>query len=232
MVMNNLKSRDEFLNEEIGKKTLAAGLLAGGLALGGLGLAKGLDAFAKSKTATDYGDIEMTSSVETTSLPNKFTMSKDIVTIGTDMSIEGEDGRDLGKVIERVLNIGTTFEYRDANGKLVASAHKKPFNLYTEIKIFDDKGVQIGTIEKEVLESLVSPYSIYSIKDASGRVIAKSEKIAILLPKRVSIKDNSGKPVAYFQKRFIALSATYDIEVYSNIDKRLIIFITAFLSTK
>lgn len=230
MEMNKLKSYEEYsLNEELGKKTLAAGLVglgiaAGAITLGNKGILKNIN-WSGPDTESSWSPTS-----KSAELPNKFTLTKEIISIGTVMDIKDANGNDLGKIDEKILSIGKTFEYLDANGNLIAKAHQKPLNLYTVIKISDARGTLIGSLEQEVLESLVSVYNIYSIKDATGRVIAKSKKLN-LFTKTVEIYDTNGNIVVFARKKIISLTPEYDITISGNIDKRLVVFIGAFLTT-
>ncbi len=111
--------------------------------------------------------------VETTkNLPSEFVVSEEFFAYGTDMSISCG-----GEIQERTMNWSKTFEYFDSNNKLVASAKEKSFSYYTKINITDEFGNKIGSVEEEIIESMFSLGSIYSIKDASGKTVAKSNKV-------------------------------------------------------
>ena len=73
-----------------------------------------------------------------------------------------------------------------------------------------------------------SIYSIYSIKDANGKVVAKSEKLD-LFTSTVNIYDNSGTLIVAMDKDFISFGDDWDVSI-NNIDKRLVAFIPAFIS--
>lgn len=211
---------DPFVSEEINlKKTLVGGALAAGLLGGG--------AYIHDKS------IEPTEIVQSqhTDIPNNFQMKQKILTFGTDMWLTNDNKDNFGKVEERILSWGKKFEYIDNTGKKLATAKEQIFTLWTKIDISDENGNHIGTVEQEVMESFTSLiYSVYSIKDSNGNVIAKSKKIDFFTT-FVDLYDMEGKPVASFRKKVFTLADKWDINVTSDIDKRLIVFIPSFISS-
>ena len=151
-------------------------------------------------------------------------MNQKLLTIGTDMEISTG-----GRVEERTLSWGNEFEYFDENGKLIATAKEEVFSLGVVINITDEKGIKIGSVEQEVLESMFSVYSIYSIKDASGKVIAKSDKLDFFTTS-VEIEDNYGGLIS-MDKEYFSIGDSWSISINSNIDKRLVIFIPSFITS-
>jgi uncharacterized protein YxjI len=221
--MRYLKTYEVFkpeINEEISlKKTLVGGALAAGLL--------GTGAYIHDKS------IEPTEIVQSqhTDIPNNFQMKQKILTFGTDMWLTNDNKDNFGKVEERIFSWGKKFEYIDNTGKNLATAKEQIFTLWTKIHISDDNGNHIGTVEQEVIESLTSLiYSVYSIKDSSGNVIAKSKKIDFFTT-FVDLYDMGGKPVASFRKKVFTLSDKWDINITGDIDKRLIVFIPSFISS-
>jgi len=166
-----------------------------------------------------------------TDIPNNFQMKQKILTFGTDMWLTNDNKDNFGKIEERILSWGKKFEYIDNTGKKLATAKEQIFTLWTKIDITDENGKYIGTVEQEVIESLTSLiYSVYSIKDANGNVIAKSKKIDFFTT-FVDLYDMEGKPVASFRKKVFTLSDKWDVNITGDIDKRLIVFIPSFISS-
>jgi len=219
--MKHLKKFESFdVNEEINiKKALVGGALAAGLVGGGSYL------YDKS--------IEPTEIVQSqhTDIPNNFQMKQKLLTFGTDMWLTNDNRDNFGKIEERIFSWGKKFEYIDNTGKKLATANEQIFTLWTKIDITDENGKHIGMVEQEVIESLTSLiYSVYSIKDANGKVIAKSKKIDFFTT-FVDLYDMEDKPVASFRKRVFTVSDKWDVNITGDIDKRLIVFIPSFISS-
>lgn len=209
------KYNDFKVNEEINlKKAIIGGALAAGLV--GCGPTTEPSNFDPRTEQTDQTDIQTKS--------NSFSMNQKLLTIGTDMEISTG-----GRVEERTLSWGNEFEYFDENGKLIATAKEEVFSLGVVINITDEKGIKIGSVEQEVLESMFSVYSIYSIKDASGKVIAKSDKLDFFTTS-VEIEDNDGGLIS-MDKEYFSIGDSWSISINSNIDKRLVIFIPSFITS-
>jgi uncharacterized protein YxjI len=221
--MKNIKKYEEFINEEINlKKALIGGAIAASTLTGcGDG--------SNNTTSYPTNRVEQ-SDTQTSELPNEIIMSQKFLTIGTDMTILGENDDELGVVEERVLSWGKKFEYIDNSGNLVASAKQRVFSLYTVIDITDASGSKLGSVEQEVIESLFSIYSIYSIKDASGKVVAKSKKLSFFKTD-VDITDNDGGSISMSKDFVNVFGDTWRLNMNSNIDKRLLVFIPSFISS-
>lgn len=211
--MRYLNNYEKF-NEEINlKKAIVGGALAASTLVG-----------CNTPNSNYNPDIDPRTQVTQTKETGKsFTMEQNIVSFGTDMDISTG-----GRVEERLLSFGRKFEYFDKSGKLKATAKERVFSLGNVIEITDENGRKIGSVEQEIIESMFSLATVYSIKSADGRVLAESEKLDFFTT-NVSISDNEGGDVT-MSKAFISIGDSWDVEINSNIDERLIIFIPSFIS--
>ena len=219
-----VKKYDEFVNEEINlKKALVGGALAASLA------ACGPNDNKRSVDIEPYG-TERVQEVEKTfdQLPSNFNMDEELITFGMDMDISS-GGDTYGKIEERTMNWGRTFELFDNSRNKIATANEEVLSLYTDIKIKDETGKLIGSVEQEIMDSMFSIYSIYSIKDGSGQVIGKSEKLDFFTTE-IEIVDNSGSPLVSLDKEFMSIGDSWNIKSNGNLDNRIVVFIPAFVS--
>lgn len=219
-----VKKYDEFVNEEINlKKALVGGALAASLA------ACGPNDNKRSVDIEPYG-TERVQEVEKTfdQLPSNFNMDEELITFGMDMNISS-GGDTYGKIEERTMNWGRTFELFDNSRNKIATANEEVLSLYTDIKIKDETGKLIGSVEQEIMDSMFSIYSIYSIKDGSGQVIGKSEKLDFFTTE-IEIVDNSGNPLVSLDKEFMSIGDSWNIKSNGNLDNRIVVFIPAFVS--
>jgi uncharacterized protein YxjI len=217
--MKHIKSFQKH-NEEISlKKAIATGAVIGGLATGG--------AYLHDKNI-EPKEIVQSNHVD---IPNSFQLKKKILSIGTDMYITNDNRDNFGKIEERVLSWGKTFQYYDNTGKILSTAKQEVFSFGTKINITDESGQKIGSVEQEIIESMFSLHSIYSIKDENDEVIATSKKLDFFTS-YVDIFDASGKFVANFDQRAFTIADKWNCKIEStSIDKRLIIFIPSFVSS-
>lgn len=216
--MKHIKSFQKH-NEEVSlKKTLATGAILGGLATGG--------AYLHDKNI-EPKEIVQSQHVD---IPNSFQLKKKILSIGTDMYITNSNRDNFGKIEERTLSWGRTFQYYDNTGKILATAKQEVFSFGTKISITDENGEKIGSVEQELFESMFSLHSIYSVKDKNDEVVAKSKKLDFFTS-NVDIFDMSGNFVANFDQRSFTISDKWNCKIdNTTIDKRLIIFIPSFVS--
>jgi uncharacterized protein YxjI len=222
--MRKVKNYEDFINEEINlKKALVGGALAASLA------ACGPNDNKRSVDIEPYG-TERVQEVEKTfdQLPSNFNMDEELITFGMDMDISS-GGDSYGKIEERTMNWGRTFELFDNSRNKIATANEEVLSLYTDIKIKDESGKLIGSVEQEIMDSMFSIYSIYSIKDGSGQVIGKSEKLDFFTTE-IEIVDNSGNPLVSLDKEFMSIGDSWNIKSNGNLDNRIVVFIPAFVS--
>jgi uncharacterized protein YxjI len=222
--MRKVKNYEDFVNEEINlKKVLVGGALAASLAACGPNDGK------RSVDIEPYG-TERVQEVKKTfdQLPSDFNMDEELITFGMDMDITS-GGYTYGKIEERTMNWGRTFELFDSSHNKIATAEEEVLSLYTDIKIKDENGKLIGSVEQEIMDSMFSIYSIYSIKDGSGRVIGKSEKLDFFTTE-IEIVDNSGNPLVTLDKEFMSIGDSWSVKTNGNLDNRIVVFIPAFVS--
>jgi hypothetical protein len=103
------------------------------------------------------------------------------------------------------------------------------------VHIKDGSGNLIGTIEQEVLESLgnmLEGQNVYSILDAQGNVLGKS-KADMIISNNIDIYDDTDNLIAMFHTPAVSFGARWKCELKDNkIDKRILIFIPAYISSK
>lgn len=224
----NIKRYNDFVNEEISKKTLATGLLGGALALGSIGAG---GAYLRDKSSAP---TEQTSEVKK-EIPEEFFINEKLLTIGHDFWITNKNRENFGKIEQRVVSIGKKFEYFDNTGNLDVVAKAKFLTLYTNIIVDDSNGNRIGRIEEEIIETIGSFFdgnNVYSLYDSNDKIIGKS-KASILFKNSVEIYDMNDKLVAVFHKPAIQFSDRWRCEIKDySIDKRLIMFVPVYISSK
>jgi len=138
------------------------------------------------------------------------------------------DGEKIGKVEERTLNWGKTFEYFDNTGTKKATGKEKVLSWVTTIEIFDENNQKIGTVEEEVLKGLFSLKSYFTITDASGKLIGESAKLD-WLSTDIEVTSPNGDLLCKIHRPGINLiSDTWKVDVTGDIDKRLVVFIPCY----
>lgn len=223
-----IKKYDEFINEEISRKGILGA--AAGLALGTGVIGTGI---------ANYRDSQITPTELRTAtkqeIPNKFEVNEKLLNIGHDFYITNSNKDNFGKIEQRVLSIGKKFEYFDSTGKLNATAQEEVLNIKSVVHVKDENGKLIGTIEQEILESfgnILDGQNVYSILDSEGNVLAKS-KSDIITKNDVDIYDNNDKLISRMHTPLVSFGSRWKCELFdSKIDKRILIFIPAYISSK
>lgn len=218
--MKHLKKYNDY-NESL-KNKLATGLL-------GLGMAActtpSNDVVAPN--TIQQTEVSKPNSSNDIELPNSFEIDQDIISIGNDFHI-GSDAGSCGVIEQRIFSWGTTFEYM-RNDTSIAIAKERVLSWGTNIDVYDANNNKIGSIEEEILESMFSVYTKFSIKDGDGNIIGKSKKLDFI-GTDITIYDNDGNVVATMERPMInLLSDSWSIKISSDvIDKRILVFIPCY----
>lgn len=187
-----------------------------------INLSESVIGFSLAFLAAGCGDAS-----KLTSLPNKFEMDENVMAIGTDMKVFTDEGS-LGKIEERTLRLGTTFEYFDSGGEKQATAKKEAISWGVQIDIFDGEGTKLGAVHEKVFESMFSIKSQYEVFGPNGETIASSEKLD-LVGTDITIKDPSGDVVATLERPWMNFGGDrWRVDITGDIDPRLIIFIPSY----
>jgi len=222
--MKKIKNYQDFVNEEI---NLKKALIGGAIAASTLAGCDDADLAKRQGGEWHTGQQTTKTNVNPIALPNQFEMDEVIMTIGTDMNIN-VGNQTIGKIEERSLSWGKTFEYFDNTGVKKATGKEKVLSWVTTIEIFDENNQKIGTVEEEVLKGLFSFKSYFTITDASGKLIGESEKLD-WLSTDIEVKSPSGELLCNIHRPGInIISDTWNVEVTGDIDKRLIVFIPCY----
>ena len=153
-----------------------------------------------------------------------------VVALTTTLDLEN-DGREYGKISEKVLSLTTSFDYVGEDGSKIATAKKKLISWGVEVDVVDCNDTLIGSIEEEVFESLLKTLTVYRILDASGVEIARSKKVD-LFATSFTLRDSSGNIIASLKRpaiNFLGNNWTVDIMDSEKIDPRLLVMIGACL---
>lgn len=222
-----IKKYNEFIKEEISKKGLLGAM---GGAMLGLGVAGGGIAHYRDK---QIEPIELTTSTRN-EIPSEFEINEKILSIGHDFYITNSERENFGKIEQRVLSFGKKFVYFNSTGKVEAVAQAKVLSLKNIINVKDENDNLLGVIEQEVLESIgniLEGQNIYSIYDSNGDLLGKS-KSDMITKNNIDIYDNNDKLIAKFKKPTVSFGARWSCEILNDhIDKRILIFIPAYISS-
>jgi len=122
-----------------------------------------------------------------------------------------------GTLTENNLSSVNSFTYYGKDGKMIAEADQWGDDSYSTISITDNQGKEIG--------SILMSWLYGDIKDANGNIVAKFSPSDV---KTITMVDDKGGVV----KMYSELSAvhSWQLDITSKIDKRLYVFIPAFVS--
>ncbi|HBL17263.1 MAG TPA: hypothetical protein DD417_11100 [Elusimicrobia bacterium] len=165
-------------------------------------------------------------------LPASFTMVEKFFALTDTLTLKA-GGRTLGKVSAKFIALTKSFRLTDASDNLVAEARARFFALGSTVDVTDAQGNRIGTIKERILKSLFKVYTNYSVLDASGREVAKSEKLD-WLSTEFTLRTPSGAVVAQIRRDFMGnlfrVTDKWDATVREPkaVDPRLLVMIAAY----
>lgn len=162
-------------------------------------------------------------------LPSEFKAKEELISIGTDVRLEVNRTR-IGEIEERTLRLTPTFDLYNIDGKKVAQARQKILSIGTTIEVKDCENKSIGTVKENIFKSFFKTYTSYDVLDATGKLIARSEKLE-LLATSIVVKSPTGEPIMELSRpifNFITDVWTVRILKANVIDPRIMIMIPAF----
>jgi uncharacterized protein YxjI len=162
-------------------------------------------------------------------LPRKVELKERIISLTTSFKVTAGE-QNLGEVKAKFFSLTDTFTYEDAGHQKVAEARTRIFSWGTHIDVTDCEGRKIGEIKENIFKSWFKVYTMYSILDANGNLLAQSEKID-WVGTEFNLRDARGNGIAKISRPWINLiTDKWTIEIWNPpaIDHRLFIMIGAF----
>jgi uncharacterized protein YxjI len=157
-----------------------------------------------------------------------YDMNQILLTIGSDFDIL-VGNRMVGKVTQRMMNWGRTFELSNVQNQIIATARAQVFTLGTKIDVFDCNNQIIGSLQENVLESLFKIQTVYSILDGQGKLVGQSRKLDFF-GTDISFADEAGRTVATLSRPYLNFFTDkwHIVKHNGAIDSRILFFSAAY----
>ena len=162
-------------------------------------------------------------------VPSSFKAKEALISIGTDVILMKNKTR-IGDIQERTLRLTPTFDLYNIDGKKVAQARQKILSLGSTIEVKDCEGKLIGTVRENIFKSFFATYSNYDVLDATGKVVATSEKVE-LLATHIIVKSKKGEVIMTIKRPMInVLTDTWIVNILKKdaLDPRIMTMMPAF----
>lgn len=148
---------------------------------------------------------------------SRYQMRQNLLSIGDDYWIEGEDGQRAFRVDGKALRIRKTFVLEDAAGNEVAKLQERKLSVRDKMEI-ERNGRSVATVKK----ALIGIRDRFSIEvERGGDLDAKGN----LTDHEYEIK-RDGDTVANVSKRWFRVRDTYGVEIAEGEDEALMLAIT------
>ena len=151
----------------------------------------------------------------------RYLVREKLFSIGGDSWITDEQGNKVFLVDGKALSLRGTFELKDAAGAIVATIHKKFFNISDTMEIEHD-GALAATVHKSVLSLLHHRAKI----DIPGR--GRLEAAGNIIGKDFEIRDD-GQVIAQISRSWFRIRDTYGVDVAPGENDALILAIAICL---
>ena len=136
----------------------------------------------------------------------KYLVRERIFGIGDDFWIEDEQGKRVFFVDGKVLRLHQTFELKTADGRILATIHKKAMTMRDTMLVERD-GARVATVRKKV----ISPFrDRFSVEFEEGHEWSVRGSI---LDKEYMIEDERGHVVAEISRKWFRTRDTYAVAV-------------------
>jgi uncharacterized protein YxjI len=136
----------------------------------------------------------------------KYLVRERIFGIGDDFWIEDEQGRRVFFVDGKVLRLHQTFELKTADGRILATSHKKAMTM-RDTMVVERDGAGAATVRKKV----ISPFrDRFSVEFAEGHEWTVRGSI---LDKEYMIEDDRGQVIAEISRKWFRTRDTYAVAV-------------------
>jgi uncharacterized protein YxjI len=146
---------------------------------------------------------------------SRFILKDKLFSLGGDMTIQDDQGRDVYFVDGKVLSIGRHLDIKDMSGSVIATIQQRVLSLR---KTYDIQllGHEVVTISK----ALLSPFRDHLVIDVPGP--GDLDVHGDLFHHEYSI-DQGGQEVARVSKKWISLADSYGVDIAEGVDPLLIL---------
>jgi uncharacterized protein YxjI len=162
-------------------------------------------------------------------LPDEFVIHERVLSLFNNFDLNA-GGSKLGSITEKVISLTRAFTYSDAQGVCVAKARARILSWGTHIDVTDCAGRPVGAIKENVLKSLFKVWTEYALLDASGHVVAISEKVD-WISTSMTISRPKGGAVATLRRPWLNILSdnwTVKISDHAAVDSRVLVMIAAY----
>lgn len=164
----------------------------------------------------------------------RYNINQKFFALGSDFEVVSEEAS-AGKVIEKILTWGRTFELRNEKNELVAKAKQKVFSFGVKIDVYDCQEKLIGSINEDILRSLFRVYTVYSVLDSQGQKVGVSNKLDWFRTE-ISFLNSQNQMVALLKRRYLNFftdkwELNINTQVQPSLDSRLLFFAAAYKSS-
>jgi len=119
----------------------------------------------------------------------------------------------------KFMSFSNKLQFLNAQGDVLYRAHKKVFSILPKYFIFNDKNQEIAVIKKFFgFRPKFKIYVRYKELNLQGDLFAHS-----------FVVEDQDKALATIQKKYISWGDTYEIEVFSEEDRELYLFLVIIL---
>ncbi|MCB9025585.1 MAG: hypothetical protein H6625_04645 [Bdellovibrionaceae bacterium] len=159
---------------------------------------------------------------------NVYNINQKLFTIGSDFDILIND-QFAGKVLQKIFK-WKSFELRNENGELVAKAIQRIFTFGVKIDIYDCLERPIGSVQEDILKSLLKIRTVYSIFNGKDQLVGQSNKLE-WFGTDITFYDASKRQVSMLSRPYINFFTDEWVLYQGNshqVDPRIMFFVAAY----
>lgn len=178
-----------------------------------------------------FAQVALAAECPTIQKSSQLNVNQRLLSFGTDFDIRSS-GAPAGKVVQKVLNVGRTFELRNEKNELVAAAHQRVISLGVKIDVRDCNNQPIGSLQENILKSLLKVQTVYSIFNGQNQLVGQSVKLD-WFGTDIRFYDSSGRLAATLSRPYWRLLVDkWTLSLGSAaLDQRVLLFAAAYKTT-
>jgi len=188
-----------------------------------------LAALLSHSTGTFAGTFDKDQACPSLPQAEEYKIVERVFAIGIDFSIETH-GDKIARIDQKHFIWGTAFTLKTAQDELIATAKARVFSWGVKVDVEDCNGNRIGMLDENVIRSMFSLKTIYSLYDSASELQGQSKELNFV-GTDITFYNSSKKEIASLNRRVfnpLADKWTLKISSISELDPSLMFFTAAY----
>ena len=149
---------------------------------------------------------------------NRYIIDQKLLSIRGTYLIRDANGHEIGKAEGKLLSLGAKYQFRDASGRMLGRLNQKIVKIRPTFQILDANENLVVTMKQKLLKFIGSEYWF---EDSNGREVLRAK--GKFHAHAYTLFDNQGRTVAEVNKKWVSIRDSYGIEIFSSMDRLIVL---------